>query len=187
MASRLETAPPAILGPCKASVMLKAYNHERFIAQAIESALAQQTTFPVEILVGEDCSTDRTREIVMEYSARHADRIRVLAHERNRLGMVRNTLTLCGVPREYVAWLDGDDYWISPDKLQRQVDFLDSHRDHALCFHDSLVIKPDGSQVRSPASHGREGCTVETMFLWPLGSASSCVFRKVIDVFPPWF
>ena len=183
--------PPPLrpqVAPCKASVMLKAYNHERFIAQAIDSALAQQTEFPYEILIGEDCSTDGTRSIVLEYAARHPDRIRVLASERN-LGMVGSTMALYAACRgEYIAWLDGDDYWISTDKLQRQVDFLNAHREYTLCYHDSLVLEPGGRAHRhSLATPGQTTYTIVDLLVGPLGFAGSCVYRKVLAGFPPWF
>jgi glycosyltransferase involved in cell wall biosynthesis len=175
------------VGACKLSVMLKAYNHEPFIAQAIESVLAQQTSFPFEIVIGEDCSTDRTREIVMGFAARHPGRIRVLAHARN-LGMTRNTMVLYGDCRgEYIAWLDGDDYWTSPDKLQRQVDFLDANPDHSVCFHDVLVVTPDGSASEHLWRGNRRGGGVEDMLFGLRGASSSCVFRKVLDSLPEWF
>jgi glycosyltransferase involved in cell wall biosynthesis len=166
--------------------MLKAFNQEPFIAQAIESALAQRTSFPVEIVIGEDCSTDRTREIVERYASKYPSRIRVLAHERN-LGMARNTLVLYEQCRgEYIAWLDGDDYWSSPDKLQRQVAFLDANPGYTLCFHDTLIVKPDGTAARQvcdwPAQAG-----VEDILFRSSGVTSSCVYRKVLDGFPEWF
>jgi glycosyltransferase involved in cell wall biosynthesis len=171
---------------CKLSVMLKAYNHELFIAQAIESAIAQQTSFPFEIVVGDDCSTDRTLEIVREYQTKYPSRIRVLAHERN-LGMTRNTMALYAECRgEYVAWLDGDDYWTSPDKLQRQVDFLDANTDYALCFHDTWMVKPDGSATRHVCDWHWSG-GIEDMLFRGRGTSSSCVYRKVLNGFPAWF
>jgi glycosyltransferase involved in cell wall biosynthesis len=166
--------------------MLKAYNHELFIAQAIESAIAQKTSFPFEIVVGDDCSTDRTLEIVREYQTKYPSRIRVIAHERN-LGMTRNTMALYAQCRgEYVAWLDGDDYWTSPDKLQRQVDFLDVNTDCALCFHDTWIVKPDGSATRHVCDWHWSG-GIEDMLFRSRGTSSSCVYRKVLNGFPAWF
>jgi hypothetical protein len=171
---------------CKLSVMLKAFNQEPFIAQAIESALAQRTSFPVEIVIGEDCSTDHTREIVERYASKYPSRIRILARERN-LGMARNTLVLYEECRgEYIAWLDGDDYWTSPDKLQRQVDFLDANPGHTLCFHDTLIVKPDGTAARNVCDWPAEG-GVEDILFRSSGTSSSCVYRKVLDGFPEWF
>src|SRR5687768_12713503 len=95
--------------PVKISVAMLAYNHERFLAQALESALAQQTRFPFEIVLSEDCSSDRTREIAWQYAQAHPDRIRLLLSEKN-LGLTRNTArTLDACRGEYVAILEGDD------------------------------------------------------------------------------
>jgi hypothetical protein len=175
--------PPAA---CKLSVMLKAFNQERFIAQAIDSALAQRTSFAFEIVIGEDCSTDGTRKIVDRYASRYPSRIRVLARERN-LGMTRNTMVLYEKCRgEYIAWLDGDDYWSSPDKLQRQVDFLDANPGHTLCFHDTMIVKPNGAAVRHVCDWPADG-GVEDILFRGKGASSSCVYRKVLDDFPDWF
>ncbi len=119
----------------KVSVMMLAYNHERWIAQALDSAVAQEVNFSYEIVIGEDCSTDRTREIVKHYAERYPEKIRLLLPETN-LGArenARQTAASCG--GQYVAMLEGDDYWLSPHKLQKQVDFLDSHGDFSFCFH----------------------------------------------------
>ena len=127
----------------KVSVAFITYNHEPFVAQALESALMQEGV-EFEIVVGEDRSTDRTREIVAGYAERHPGRVRMLPTPCN-LGMHRNlerTLGACG--GEYVALLDGDDYWTAPDKLRKQVERLDGHPGYALCFHNVLVVYEDG-------------------------------------------
>ena len=129
----------------KVSVHMITYNHEKFIAQAIESALMQQVDFDYEIVIGEDCSTDRTREIVVAYQQRHPDKIRLLLHEQN-VGVSLNDIRVYRACRgEYVAWLEGDDYWTSPHKLQKQADFLDSHPACSACFHPVTVFFEDGS------------------------------------------
>jgi glycosyltransferase involved in cell wall biosynthesis len=185
-----DAAPPSAPEPLKLSVMLKAYNHERYIAQALDNALSQRTSFKYEILVGEDCSTDGTRAVVDRYANRYPERIRVVAHERN-VGMVRNTLALYAAARgEYVAWLDGDDYWISADKLERQVAFLDAHPAYTACFHPVVVISPDGPRrMRRPTVAAPVTLTLEQVLAGTDVDtpASTFVFRKVIDVFPPWF
>jgi len=131
----------------KVSVQMIAYNHEKFIAQAIESVLQQETSFPVELIVGEDCSPDGTREIVRRYAQQYPGRIRPLLPERN-LGMFANAQAVLAACRgEFIACLEGDDYWTSPQKLQRQVELLESRTDCALCFHDARVIDGDGACV----------------------------------------
>ncbi len=129
----------------KLSVMMITYNHEQFIEQAIRSALGQQTDFDYEIVIGEDCSTDRTREIVMDFYRRYPERIVPVLPEQN-VGMMRNFMdTLSACRGQYIAFLEGDDYWASRDKLQRQVDFLDTHPDYAICCGRARVLDEMGA------------------------------------------
>jgi hypothetical protein len=108
------------------SVHMITYNHEPYIAQAIEGVLKQEIDFPMELVIGEDCSTDRTREIVMEYQKRYPDIIRAVLWKRN-VGGRRNSRKVVELLRgKYVAFNEGDDYWTHPRKLQRQVDILQS-------------------------------------------------------------
>lgn len=129
----------------KVSVGLIAYNHEPYIEQAVQGVLAQNTNFDFEIIIGEDCSTDNTRNILLGLQEQHPDKIRLLLNEKNQ-GMIRNYVqTLRACNGEYIALLDGDDYWCAEDKLQKQVDFLDQHPDYAICFHSVLKVYEDGS------------------------------------------
>src|SRR5512133_2186068 len=109
----------------KVSVLVMTYNHEKFIQQALDSVAMQETNFEYEILISEDCSTDRTRQVVLEFQGEHPDKVRLLLSEKNIHSnevVVRGICAACG---EYIAMLDGDDYWTSPNKLQKQADFLD--------------------------------------------------------------
>src|SRR5271167_3774085 len=102
----------------KLSVMMITYNHEGFIAQAIESVLAQRVNFDYEIVVGEDCSTDRTRDILMDFHRQYPDRIVPLLRNQN-IGAMRNAeATLAACRGQYLALIEGDDYWTCEDKLQ---------------------------------------------------------------------
>jgi glycosyltransferase involved in cell wall biosynthesis len=143
----------------KVSVLTITYNHEKYIAQAIDSILTQQVNFDYEIVIGEDASTDRTREIVLEYAKQHPDKIRVLlrdaaAAERDRargLGGKANFVDgLQSCRGEFVALLDGDDYWTDAHKLQKLVDFLESHSECSLSFHDATVLFEDNSEAPRP-------------------------------------
>lgn len=117
------------------SVAMITYNHERYIAQAIEGVLMQQTSFTYELVIGEDCSTDGTRRIVEDYALRFPDRVRPLLRDHN-LGMLVNSVqTKLACRGAYIALCEGDDYWTDPRKLQKQVDFLVSHPGHVICFH----------------------------------------------------
>ena len=129
--------------PVKASVMMITYNHEPFISQAIDSVLMQDVDFAYELVIGEDCSTDNTKSIVMDYQSRHSDKIRLLPSDRN-LGMMRNfERTYRACRGQYLSILDGDDYWTSTEKLKRQVKFLDENPDFSLCF-SRINIERDG-------------------------------------------
>lgn len=176
----------------KTSVALFAHNHERFIEEAIRGALMQRTRAPFEIVIGEDASTDRTREIVQQYAERYPGVIRVLAHDRN-LGMHRNWLTTMAACRgEYIAWLDADDYWTSPTKLQRQTDFLDENRDYSMCFHDAELVYENGAT--GATSYCRIGdtkppatCTLEHLVVGNFVPTSAAMLRVgVVDDFPSW-
>ncbi len=124
----------------KVSVLVITYNHRRFIEQSLDSILRQQTTFDFEVVIGEDGSTDGTRDIVRSYHRRHVDKIRLLLPEKN-LGMMANFIqTFQACRGEYIAILEGDDYWTVTGKLQRQVDFLDAHPECSECFHDVEVV-----------------------------------------------
>jgi glycosyltransferase involved in cell wall biosynthesis len=117
------------------SVHMPAFNHGPYIAQALESVLRQQVSFEYEIVIGEDCSTDNTREIASDYARRFPDKIRLLLHDKN-VGIFDNDQRIFLACRgQYIAWLESDDYWTSPSKLQTQVDLLDEHPEYSACFH----------------------------------------------------
>ncbi len=174
----------------KVSVSLITYDHEPFIAEAIESVLAQRADFAWELVVGDDCSTDRTPEIVRSYADRYPERIRVLKSGRNR-GLVGNFLgTFRECRGEYVALLDGDDYWTSPSKLQRQAAFLDGHPECTICFHDVAVLLPDGNlcteNYTSPAQKKISGVEdlFETNFI---ATCSAMLRRRAVAEIPSWY
>ena len=127
----------------KVSVCVTTYNHAPFIAECLDSVIAQRTDFPVEIIIGEDDSSDGTREIVKEYARRQSDRIRAfyraredVIHINGRPTARRNFLSGLDQARgEYVALIDGDDYWTDELKLQKQVERLDAAPECAICAH----------------------------------------------------
>ena len=128
----------------KASVIVITYNQERFIGQAIDSVLMQRVSDPFEVVIGDDCSTDGTAEIVRHYAERHPGIIRPLWVDRN-LGMMPNFRRCWEACRgQYIAVLEGDDYWISPDKLQRQIDAMDRHPEWSMCFERVRMVFDDG-------------------------------------------
>jgi glycosyltransferase involved in cell wall biosynthesis len=129
--------------PIKVSVVLLAYNQEKFIEQAINSILMQETNFNYEILIAEDFSTDNTRNIVIEFQKKYPDKIGVLLPDRNLNSNKYFVQVLETARGEYIALLDGDDFWTSPNKLQMQANFLDSHSNCSICFHNAEMIYED--------------------------------------------
>jgi glycosyltransferase involved in cell wall biosynthesis len=110
------------------SVCLITYNHEKYIRQAIEGVLMQKVDFTWELIIAEDCSTDNTRAILLEYKDKYPDFIKLILQEKN-VGPAKNFKDLLAIPKtEYIAYLEGDDYWVTNDKLQKQVDVLKSNK-----------------------------------------------------------
>ncbi len=111
------------------SVFMITFNHECFIRQAIEGVVMQETDFEYELVIGEDCSKDRTREICFECQKQHPDKLRVLWSENNlwaaNRGNTKRTLIRCR--GKYIAYCEGDDYWTDPKKLQKQVEYMEAH------------------------------------------------------------
>ena len=136
----------------KVSVLMPSYNHEPYITQAIDSFLAQQCSFTVELLIGDDCSTDNTLKIAKEYSTRYPDKIKLIEHKENQ-GLLKNYKSLITIAQgEYLAVLESDDYWTDNYKLQKQVDFLDANPACGISFtrwerlrDGKLALQPDES------------------------------------------
>ncbi len=126
----------------KVTVWLSTYNQEPYVAQALDSILMQKTDFPFEIVAADDCSTDRTQEIIMDYQKRFPDKI-VTYFTPENIGGCRK-LTNCidmGLFRgEYLSYLEGDDYWLGEDRLQTLVDFLEAHPEYSRIAHRREII-----------------------------------------------
>jgi glycosyltransferase involved in cell wall biosynthesis len=174
--------------PPKVSVAMVTYNHEKFIAQAIESVLMQETTFPIELVIGEDCSTDNTRNIVKRCAALRPDVVWPIFHECN-VGMHRNAEAVRKACRgQYIACLEGDDYWTSPHKLQKQVDFLDRHPDFSICGHRMMHVFPDRPECTPyPSPVQKESGTLEDILRWNYLPTCSVVYRAgLLEDLPAW-
>lgn len=175
----------------KVSIAMVTYRHERFLAQAIESVLNQRTNFDFELVIGDDASPDRTGAIAREYAARYPDKIR-LEEQPVNVGLTRNLSRTIGACRgEYIAWLEGDDYWTSPEKLQRQADYLDANRDCAWCFTRAIVVDESGNEIDAPPAVRtvKPKYTLED-YLSRIFQPRACtvMFRhRLFDKFPDWF
>jgi glycosyltransferase involved in cell wall biosynthesis len=158
------------------------YNHEKFISQAIESVLCQRTTFSVEVVIGEDCSTDNTLAICRQYEAQYPDQVRIIASEHN-IGMhanYRRTIEACR--GKYIAMCDGDDWFTDENKLQIQVEQLENSG-AAMCYTRSERRGEDGSSAIYP--EGRLHSSIGDMLI--LNTAENCTTlalkSKILDYY----
>jgi glycosyltransferase involved in cell wall biosynthesis len=168
------------------SVAMITYNHERFITKAIESVLAQRTRFPIELVVGEDASSDSTRRHIEVLRARAPEVIRPLIRPTN-IGMHRN---LDGVLQEcrgeFIAFLEGDDYWTSDEKLEVQVDLLRARDSAVGVFHPVTVVDSFGGETGEifPENMMTEITTRELLNGDCIPTASVMVRRGALVNFP---
>lgn len=153
------------------SICCITFNHEKYISDALDGFLMQQTNFKYEICIGEDESDDLTKEICKEYAEKYPDKIKVFFRKRSDDPYIKQGLygkynlfeTLKECRCKYIALCDGDDYWTDPYKLQKQVDFMEANKNASLCYHkvvrpgikideDNFLIKNDLSTAFIPTS-----------------------------------
>lgn len=179
----------------KVSVLITTYNQENLITQTVDSVLMQVTNFDYEIVIGEDASSDRTREVVVELARRHPDKIRVLLRdpevancERHLYGKMNFLQALESCRGEYIAVLDGDDYFTSPHKLQKQVDFLNARPDCMICFHNVQAVYEDKESENLCPDNQKEITDIEQL-LWGnfIPSCSIMYRREPVVQIPDWF
>jgi len=181
----------------KISVVVTAYNHEKYIAQCLDSILMQKGSFELEIIFGDDCSRDKTRQIMQEYQLKYPDIIALLPQTAN-MGPPKNAKRcLAACSGDYIVFCDGDDYLTDTYKLQKQLEFLESHPDYALCFNAVMLYFEDANRY---APHSGQLLlkknTLTTADLIEnncIGSACSCMHRASIvrklpeGIFDNWF
>ncbi len=173
------------------SVLITSYQHERYIARALDGVLEQRGV-EYEVLVGDDASTDGTRRVIAEYASSHPALIRTFLPERN-LGQGGKAIfsVLVGSARgEYLAMLDGDDYWTSPDKLSRQAAFLAGHPGASMVFHNVLCVHEDEDRPDVPYNDPAQALEVDVPALLERCVVASCspLFRRAaVAPLPGWY
>ena len=135
------------------------YNHEPFLRQCLEGIVMQKTNFPFEAIVHDDASTDGSAAIIREYAEKYPDIIKPMYETENqyskKAGAIGKIMDAVVHPAaKYIAYCEGDDYWTDPNKLQLQVDFLESHPDYVLCTHDYLRYFQDSQQLSGRSFYG---------------------------------
>lgn len=148
----IEISDPALLPNEPAiSVMMLAYNHEAFLAQAIESVLAQRCDFPFELIIAEDCSKDDTLLLACDYQKRHPDVIRVITGREN-VGIYRNFVRALSACRgNWTAFCEGDDYWTDESKLALQEKLVGERPEVDICYHSCMISYSNEKKLRGPA------------------------------------
>lgn len=180
------------------SVCIQTYNHEQYIEKCLDSVLMQKTSFPMEIVLGEDMSDDNTRILCQEYANKYPKIIKL--HLRNRedviyingnptgrYNLMENIKSCSG---KYIAFLEGDDYWTDASKLEEQVTILEENEQYSGCFHNTLFIneKEPDSQLKPWRNYMKSVFSLEdTISKRALFHTSSFVFRKNCLKLPPWF
>ncbi len=164
----------------KVSIVSISYNQEAYIAQALEGFVSQKTTFRFEVIIGDDCSTDKTASIIHEYAKKYPDIIKPILRKKNA-GVQKNLIdVLQHAKGAYIALCEGDDFWTDISKLQRQADFLDENPEFGLVFHPVRVFFEKQEQVDSvyPAPDQRKDFTVEGLLKRNFIQTNSVMYRR---------
>lgn len=182
------------------SVRLMTYNHEPYIAEAIEGCLMQETSFPFEIVIGDDFSTDGTTEICKEYAAKYPDKIKLLDRsiggyywkKRQELGRLYNfTNIIANCTGKYIALLDGDDYWSDTSKLEKQVNCLEANQGYSLCFHGSMIKTKENLYSKDFSFIEANTIQQEDLLIRThnnfIPTATLLFNKEYLPVFPDWF
>jgi glycosyltransferase involved in cell wall biosynthesis len=183
--------------PYLLSVRLMVFNHESYIREAMEGILKQKTTFPIEVVVGDDFSTDNSLAIIKEYQSTSTIHFKILERKigdtywqnRQKLGRLHNFYNILeNCTGKYIALLDGDDFWTDPLKLQKQVDFLEANTDFSICFHNLEILNQIHKKGAS-ITNSNEREVSDILDLAKKGNfmfTASVVFKKPKDGFPNW-
>jgi glycosyltransferase involved in cell wall biosynthesis len=172
------------------SICCITYNHEIFIRDAIEGFLMQKSTFPIEIIIHDDASTDKTAEIVAEYANKYPELIFPIFQTENQFSKgikISATYVWPKAKGKYIALCEGDDYWTDPFKLQKQVDFLEANPDFVICYHDVKVINEEGSVIiesKIGKENQRDFSSEELSYNRPFIMPLSVVFRNLSIIWP---
>ena len=176
------------IGAPLVSICTITYNHEKYIAEALDSFLMQETDFPFEIVIDDDCSPDKTEKVIKKYMGKFPNLIKANLRKKNVGATINSMENMQRAKGDYIAYCDGDDSWTDINKLQIQVDFLEANKDYVASGHDAFIIDENGKHLgdsKLPDSQKRN-FEAEDLILgkvWIL--TISWVFRNVIpETFP---
>lgn len=170
------------------TVCLITYNHDQYVEQAIDSILMQKTNFNWKLVIADDCSKDNTREILKHYQQKYPEKIHLILQEKN-VGPARNFIELITYPKsKYIAYLEGDDYWLDENKLQKQVDFLEENNDYVIHSASARLIK-NGVLTDETIGFEKESKSFEISDFFRNNNLVSCtiMYRNVLKEFPDFY
>lgn len=187
--THLTIYPPLIMeDQLKVIIRCLVYNHEPYLRDCLEGFVIQQTNFPFKAVVHDDASTDNSAAIIREYAEKYPHIIEPIYETENQyskhdgsLGRIMNAATLGRSP--YIAYCEGDDYWIDPLKLQKQVDYMDAHPDYSMCFSACKIKKEQGCTIwgwfKGENIESRDYSATEMLQTWCVPTASICIRAEV--------
>jgi glycosyltransferase involved in cell wall biosynthesis len=168
------------------SICCLTYNHEPYIRECLDGFMMQKTNFSFEVLIHDDASTDKTADIIREYEAKHPNIIKPIYQIENQYSKGISPSCTYQFPRakgKYIAMCEGDDYWIDPYKLQKQVDFLDANPDFSICCHQYYVKK--GDEIQLSGKYKQDVFQLEDIAKYQPAQTLTVVFRNILNpIFP---
>ncbi len=175
------------------SVHVLTYNHIKFFEDTMKGILMQKTNFDFEVIIGDDCSTDGTSELVDLYAAKYPELITVTRPNKN-IGPQPNSINIFKLCRgKYIAYIESDDYWIDPLKLQKQVDFMEENDDFAICFTNTRVdfFESKGEPYLQNEGIQKDVFTIADLIgekeVWFMATASLLYRSSAILPTRPWY
>lgn len=176
------------------SVCVQTYNHENYIRSCLDSILDQKTDFKFEIIISEDQSSDKTRDICIQYAKKHPEKIKLYLNSRENnikvdgdpTGNFTTLYNLYSAKGKYIAFCEGDDFWNDPLKLQKQYNFMETHSSYSLCYHDYEIVNDFGQIINSDKANPLKKDLKEEELLYPFihPATLTIFFRSYFKVFP---
>ncbi|PCJ25992.1 MAG: hypothetical protein COA97_06695 [Flavobacteriales bacterium] len=170
------------------TICVQTYNHENYIKECLVSLVNQQTNFEYEIIVGEDDSSDKTREICIKFASEHPDKIKLFLRDRNnviyvdgkptgRFNFMQNLKESRG---KYMALCPGDDFWIDSFKLQKQFDFMEENPDYSICYHEHIIVDEKSNFIANSKKY--QDYSKEELLIAPSISTATSFFKNNIKI-----
>lgn len=164
------------------SIFCMVYNHEPFLKECLDGFLMQKCNFDFQIIIGEDCSTDKSREIILDYAYRNPRKFKLLLHDKNIGASENQRLVFENCTGKYIAMCEGDDYWTDPLKLQKQVDFLEKNEDFSMCFHcANIKIEIEDYEFKLGFIENRQ-YSINEVIKGRLFQTSTVMFRNILNM-----